>query len=92
MPAKLPISKLTPAAARLLLALRTCDGQETWEEVIARSGIHACHTLAAAKQQLRDIGFIYDGPDGERVTMFARGAQTEPLGRSSLGRLIRRSE
>lgn len=51
------ISRLSPAAARLLLAFWTMQEGESYEEMILRAGVTSCLTLASAKKQLQQYGF-----------------------------------
>lgn len=59
------IGKLTPAAARLLLAFWTAQPEETYEEMILRAGVTSCLTLASAKKQLQQYGF-WDSDESRR--------------------------
>ena len=72
------IAKLTPAAARLLLAFMAAGPTDSYDDCIAQSGIHSCLTLATAKQQLKMLGFVSEGPDGrEDIIFFPDDQMTE---------------
>jgi hypothetical protein len=61
------IKRLTPAAARLLLSMLSAHASEPYTEIVARSGIAECQTLASARTQLEENGFILRGPDGKET-------------------------
>lgn len=72
------IAKLSPAAARLLLAFMAAGPNESYDDCIAQSGIHSCLTLATAKKQLKSLGFVEIGPDGrEDIFFFPDDQMTE---------------
>lgn len=58
------IAKLSPAAARLYIALYSAAPTDTWDDVVDVSGIIAYRTLVVARQQLADLGLIITGSDG----------------------------
>ncbi len=64
------IAKLTPAAARLLLAFLAAGPGESYDDAVQRSGIQGCLTLMTAKKQLKSLGFVSEGPDGREDILF----------------------
>jgi hypothetical protein len=56
------IAKLSPSAARLLLAYMTCKRDDDLDKVILRSGIGTYKTFVKAKQELLSHGILqYQG-------------------------------
>lgn len=74
---RLPVAKLTPAAARLLLALSTIEPNESIDDPMERSGIYDMRTYLAARKQLIHHGFIVWREGREYITMYAQ----EPVAR-----------
>ncbi len=66
------ICKLTPAAARLLLALLNAGPGESYDAVVERAGIHAYGTVARAKQSLCDLGYLLHDNAGQEYLNFQR--------------------
>ncbi len=64
------IHKLSPAAARLLLAFMAASPTDSYDDAVAESGIHSCLTLATAKKQLKNLGFVSEGENGEETIVF----------------------
>jgi hypothetical protein len=55
----IPISALSPSAARLLLALVTSNENEEMDAVIMRAGIGTWKTFLHAKQQLLEGRYLF---------------------------------
>lgn len=70
MSKRLPIDKLSPAAARMLLALLTVEPDEQYDEAVIRSGISGCLTFLTARQQLVKLGFIVQRDGREFTTVY----------------------
>lgn len=69
---RLPVDKLTPAAARLLLAFSTIQPNESEVDVMERSGISEVLTYVEAKKQLGRHGFVIWRDGREYITMYAQ--------------------
>lgn len=70
MSKRLPIAKLSPAAARLLLASFEMEPGDTYAELVERSGISNCVTFLSARNQLKELGFIVQRDGQEYTTMY----------------------
>jgi hypothetical protein len=69
---RLPVDKLTPAAARLLLALLTIAPNEPMDEALERSGIADTRTFLSARKQLAKHGFIIKRDGQEYFSLYAQ--------------------
>jgi hypothetical protein len=72
------IARLSPAAARLLLAFLSRLPNEQFHQTVARSGISETATLLKAQQQLQESGHWLVGRNGEIVcSLYPVGRTTE---------------
>jgi hypothetical protein len=69
---RLPVSSLSPAAARLLLALLTIAPNEPMDEALERSGIADTRTFLLARKQLAKHGFIVKRDGQEYFSLYAQ--------------------
>jgi hypothetical protein len=79
----LPVAELSPAAARLLLALEMLQPGESVHDAVGRSGIIEMETYLKAYKALVKRGFIYMHEGREYVTRYAPQSElarlTEPV-------------
>jgi hypothetical protein len=76
---RLPVSSLSPAAARLLLALLTIAPNEPMDEALERSGIADTRTFLLARKQLAKHGFIVKRDGQEYFSLYAQEPQLAKL-------------
>lgn len=69
---RLPIDRLSPSAARLLLALLTIQPGEPIDVALERSGIRETTTFLAARKQLERGGFIVKRDGLEYFFLYAQ--------------------
>lgn len=65
------IKKLTPAAARLLLALAMGGPHANYDDVVREAGIQRYQTLVDARKRLYESGFLTE-IDGKEVVVLRR--------------------
>lgn len=76
---RLPVDKLPPAAARLLLASFTMGPGDTYADLMERSGIYNCRTFLAARRVLLERGFIRQHAGQEHTTLYEQEPERKPL-------------
>lgn len=64
------ICRLSPAAARLLLAF-LIHSDANYDETVIKSGIHEYQTLISARRQLFEQGFLVQDEHGYEYVSFA---------------------
>lgn len=64
---KSSIRKLSPAAARLLLAYLGREMGQTFDDIVRMAGIQAYATVVQAREQLHELGFLVDANGRDSV-------------------------